>query len=84
MVFTEQGVAMLSSVLRSKRAVQVNIEVIRAFVALRKILATNEELARKVHQLDRKVTVLYENFQKFLSPPVPPKKYPIGYIHPKE
>ena len=71
---------MLSSVLRSKRAVQVNIEIIRAFVTLRQILATNEELARKVQQLDRKVGVLYDNFQKFMAPPNPPKKHPIGYV----
>jgi hypothetical protein len=83
-VFTEQGVAMLSSVLRSKRAVQVNIEIIRTFVALRQMLATNEELARKVQQLDRKVAILYENFQKFIAPTDPPKKHPIGYIHPRD
>jgi hypothetical protein len=46
-VFTEQGVAMLSSVLRSERAVQVNVEIMRAFVRLRRMLASNEELARK-------------------------------------
>ena len=67
----------------SKKAAQVNIEIIRAFVMLRKMLARNEELARKVHHLDRKVAVLYENFQKFLSPD-PPKKNPIGYFHPKD
>jgi hypothetical protein len=83
-VFTEHGVAMLSSVLRSKRAVQVNIEIIRAFVTLRQMLATNEDLARKVQQLDRKVTVLYENFHKFIAPPNPPKKHPIGYVPAKD
>ena len=70
-------------VLRSKRAVKVNIEIIRTFVALRNILATNEELACKVHQFDRKVAILYENFQKFLSPPDPPKKHPIGIFIPR-
>jgi|ERR1039458_2925246 hypothetical protein len=83
-VFTEHGVAMLSSILRSKRAVQVNIEIIRAFVTLRQMLATNEELARKVQQLDRKVTILYDNFQKFIAPPNPPKKHPIGYVPAKD
>jgi hypothetical protein len=82
--FTELGVAMLSSVLRSKRAVQVNIEIIRVFVTLREMLATNRELARKVAQLDHKVTILYENFQKFIAPPNPPKKYPVGYVPPGE
>ena len=51
-VFTEQGVAMLSSVLRSKRAVQVNVEIMRAFVRLRRILASNEDLARKLAPLE--------------------------------
>lgn len=75
-VFTEHGVAMLSSVLRSKRAVQVNIEIIRAFVLLRQMLATNEELARKVQQLDRKVAILYDNFQRFIAPPNTPEETP--------
>jgi len=52
--FTEQGVAMLSSVLRSRRAVQVNIAIMRAFVRLRKMLLTNAELARKLADLERK------------------------------
>ena len=51
-VFTEQGVAMLSSVLRSKRAVQVNVAIMRAFVSLRRLLATNEALARKFAELE--------------------------------
>ena len=53
-VFTEQGVAMLSSVLRSKRAIQVNIIIIRAFVKLRQILSMNKELAHKLAELERK------------------------------
>jgi DNA-binding PadR family transcriptional regulator len=52
--FTEQGVAMLSSVLRSKRAVQVNIEIMRAFLQLREMLASNVELARKLKQMEKK------------------------------
>ena len=52
--FTEQGVAMLSSVLRSKRAIQVNIAIMRAFVWLRALLATHKELARKLDELERK------------------------------
>ena len=54
-VFTEQGVAMLSSVLNSERAVQVNIAIMRAFVKLREILSTNKELALKLAQLERKM-----------------------------
>jgi phage regulator Rha-like protein len=52
--FTEQGVAMLSCVLRSKRAVQVNIEIMRAFVRLRQILASNKELAKRLDELEKK------------------------------
>jgi hypothetical protein len=48
------------------------------------MLATNEELARKVHQLDRRVTVLSDNFQRLMAPPDPPKKYPIGYVPAKD
>ncbi|OGI40611.1 MAG: hypothetical protein A2V91_00970 [Candidatus Muproteobacteria bacterium RBG_16_64_10] len=64
--FTEQGVAMLSSILRSKRAVRVNIEIMRAFVRLRRMLATNAGLARKLAILEKKydaqfkVRLLYE------------------------
>ncbi len=54
LVFTEQGVAMLSSVLRSKRALQVNIAIMRAFVKLRELLETNKDLAKKIDQLERK------------------------------
>jgi hypothetical protein len=53
--FTEQGVAMLSSVLKSKRAVAVNIEIMRAFVRMRELLASNKELAQKLTELERKV-----------------------------
>lgn len=53
--FTEQGVAMLSSVLRSKRAIQVNIVIMRAFVKLRQILSTHKELVHKLSELERKI-----------------------------
>ena len=79
--FTEHGVAMLSSVLRSKRAVQVNIAIVRTFIRLREVLATNEELARKVAQHDHQIAVLFDEVQKLLEPPEPPKKRPIGF-HP--
>jgi ORF6N domain len=77
--FTEHGVAMLSSVLRSRHAVQINISIIRAFVTMREILATHKDVARKVEQLDRKVTILYDTFQKLMQPE-PSNKKPIGYI----
>ncbi len=82
-VFTEQGVAMLSSVLRSHLAAQVNVAIMRTFVRLRQVLATHEELARKVAQHDQQIATLFEHVQALLEPVRPPKKNPIGYIHPK-
>ena len=81
--FTEQGVAMLSSVLKTARAADVNVTIMRTFVRIRRILATNEELARKVAQHDRQIAVLFEHVQKMLAP-APVKKNPIGFIHPKD
>jgi hypothetical protein len=83
LVFTEQGVAMLSSVLHSKRAAQVNVAIMRTFVRLRQLLATNRDLARKVQEHDQKIAVLFDAVQKLLAPPAT-KKNPIGYIHPKD
>ena len=82
--FTEQGVAMLSSVLRSDRAAQVNVAIIRTFVKLREILATHEEIARKVAQHDRQIAALFEHVKTLLEPPPVPKKSPIGFTHPKD
>jgi hypothetical protein len=62
MAFTEQGVAMLSSVLRSKRAVQVNVAIMRAFVCLREMLLTNAELARKLANLESKYDAQFKGF----------------------
>jgi len=56
--FTEQGVAMLSSVLRSPRAVQVNVEIMRAFVRIRRILGSHEELARKVAEMEKQLQIV--------------------------
>ena len=76
--FTEQGVAMLSSVLNSKRAVKVNVEIMRAFVRLREILSTNKDLARKLEELERKYDeqfrVVFEAIRQLMSPPEPPKR----------
>jgi hypothetical protein len=83
-VFTEQGVAMLSSVVHSKRAVQVNVAIMRAFVKLREILASHRDLARKVEEHDRQIGVLFDTIEKLLAPPPPPKKKPIGYVTPKD
>ena len=77
--FTEQGVAMLSSVLRSKQAVQVNIAIIRTFVRMREILATHKDLAQKVQKHDQHIAALYKHLEKLLAPPSG-KKNPMGYI----
>ena len=73
-VFTEQGVAMLSSVLKSPRAVQVNVEIMRAFVRLRQLLSSNEELARKLKELEKKYDqqfgMVFEAIQRLMTPPV--------------
>ena len=70
--FTEQGVAMLSSVLRSKRAVQVNIEIMRAFVRLRKILASHADLERKLQDLEKKYDsqfkVVFDAIRQLMAP----------------
>ena len=78
-VFTEQGVAMLSSVLRGNRAADVNVAIMRTFVKVRRILATNEDIARKVAQHDRHIAALFDHVQKLLTPP-PVKKRSVGFI----
>ena len=83
-VFTEQGVAMLSGMLRSRKAVQVNVAIMRTFVKVRQILASNRDLARKVQEHDRQIAVLFDTVKKLLTPPDLPKKHPIGYIRPRE
>ena len=71
--FTEQGVAMLSSVLRSKRAVQVNIEIMRTFVKLRQLLQSHVELARKLNALEKKYDkqfkVVFDAIRLLMAPP---------------
>jgi hypothetical protein len=80
--FTEQGVAMLSSVLRSKRAVAVNIEIMRAFVKLRELLAGHRDLAEKLVQLERKYDkqfkVVFDAIRQLMEPPATSKR-PIGF-----
>lgn len=88
-VFTEQGVAMLSSVLNSERAIQVNIEIMRTFVRLRQILATHKKLASKLgaieKRLDRhedKIQAVFEALRRLMDPPLSEKpKIPFGF-HP--
>ncbi len=88
--FTEQGVAMLSSVLRSKQAVQVNVAIMRAFIRLRETLALHKELARKLADLEQKIEghdvairSLFEAIRQLMAPPVPEVKPQIGF-HVKE
>ena len=81
--FTEQGVAMLSSVLHSDRAVHVNIEIMRVFVRLRQMLASNAGLARKLVALEKKYDaqfrVVFDAIRELMIPPEPKKKRPIGF-----
>lgn len=81
--FTEQAVAMLSSVLRSPRAIQVNIEIMRAFVRLRQWLGSNTELARKLAEpesrYDAQFKVVFDTIRELMKPPVPGSKRPIGF-----
>ena len=83
-VFTEQGVAMLSSVLRSERAVQVNIEIMRAFVRLRRMLEENVALSRKLAALEKKYDaqfrVVFDAIRELMAPPpAAAKKKAIGF-----
>src|SRR6266404_4030243 len=81
-VFTEQGVAMLSSVLRSKRAVSVNIEIMRTFVKLRQMLASNTQLSRRLDNLeskyDHQFKIVFDAIRQLMSPVVPARKQ-IGF-----
>jgi phage regulator Rha-like protein len=79
--FTEQGVAMLASVLHSKRAIQVNIAIMRAFVKLRQILSTHKELAHKLAELERKtekhdtdIQAIFEAIRQLMAPAEKPKR----------
>ena len=73
-VFTEQGVAMLSSVLKSDRAADVNVEIMRVFVRMRRMLAGNQELARKIKALEMKYDgqfkVVFDALKELMAPPV--------------
>ena len=85
--FSEQGVAMLSSVLRSPQAVQVNIEIMRTFVRLRRILASHADLARKLELLENKYDLqfkaVFDAIRQLMAPPVKGKKQ-IGFRVGKE
>jgi hypothetical protein len=82
MAFTEQGVAMLSSVLRSKTAIQVNIRIMRAFTKMRQLILDNAELRKEIENLkadvDAKFQVVFETLDQLLTVDSKPKK--IGYL----
>ena len=87
--FTEQGIAMLSSVLKSERAIQVNIAIMRAFVRLRQILFTHKELAGKLRQLeykvdshDKEIKAIFDAIRKLMEPPKKPIRR-IGFLKDK-
>jgi phage regulator Rha-like protein len=81
-VFTENGVAMLSTVLTSERAIQVNIQIMRTFTRLREVLATHQELRRKIEQIEKKYDsqfkVVFDAIRQLMAPPEP-KKRKIGF-----
>jgi len=81
--FTQEGVAMLSSVLRSERAVLVNIEIMRTFVRLREMLASNVELARRLDDLEKKYDtqfrVVFDAIRQLMAPPPPRPQKRIGF-----
>ena len=84
--FTEQGVAMLSTVLNSERAIQVNIAIMRAFVKLRQILYTHKELAHKLKELENKIErhdteiqSIFEAIRQLMEPPPEPPRRKIGF-----
>jgi hypothetical protein len=82
--FTEQGVAMLSSVLTSERAIRVNVEIMRAFVRMRGLAAQNRDLARRLDDLesryDRQFKVVFDAIRELMAPPPPAPKRRIGFV----
>jgi hypothetical protein len=86
-VFTEQGVAMLSTVLNSERAIIVNIEIMRAFVKLRQLLASNTELARRLDELeskyDKQFKIVFDAIRQLMANPVRDRKE-IGFVRDRD
>ncbi len=82
--FTEQGVAMLSSVLKSRQAVQVNVEIMRAFVRLRDLIGHNRDLSKRLDDLeskyDRQFKVVFDAIRELMAPPAPTPKRRIGFV----
>ena len=85
-VFTEQGIAMLSSVLRSDKAIQVNIQIMRTFIKIKQLIMTNSNLKLKIEKLekkyknhDEKIELIFEAIKQLLDTPKPKKEYKIGF-----
>ena len=87
-VFTEQGVAMLSTVLKSERAIAVNIAIMRAFVRLRQLLATHKDLAERLDAMERKYDkqfkAVFDVLRQLMEPLRQPSKRPIGFVGPAQ
>ena len=90
-VFTEYGAIQAANVLRSARAVEMSLFVVRAFVQLREMLASNKELAQRLDELERKlathdqaITGILKAIRELMSPPPEPKRRPIGFAYPEE
>ena len=81
--FSQEGVAMLSSVLHSDRAAEINIAIMRTFVRMREMLATHKDLARKVEKHDKEIAALYDYLHTLLAPPKASKRK-IGYLRQKD
>ena len=83
LAFTQEGIAMLSSVLRSPRAAQVNISIMRAFVKLREWAETNQELAKKLNNLEKKYDhqfkVVFDTLREIITPTISKKRRKIGF-----
>ena len=82
--FTEQGVAMLSSVLKSKQAVRVNVEIMRAFVRMRDLVGHNREMTKRLNDLeskyDRQFKAVFDAIRELMAPPAPAPKRRIGFV----
>jgi len=88
-VFTQEGVAMLSSVLRSKHAAQVNIGIMRTFVKMRETMIAHKDLSRRLNDMERKYDkqfrIVFDAIRQLMEPPpVSPKRAPIGFVRDKE
>lgn len=87
MAFTEHGVAMLSGVLRSERAVSVNIQIVRAFVRMRQMMAAQEDLSRRIDELesryDSQFSAVFKAIRQLMAPPETPRR-PVGFRPPED